>query len=61
MNFIERVFGISPDGGTGALELVLMAAPVLIVASLAAHRRWLRRSFRRVDPIATATAPPSAR
>ena len=28
MNFIEGVFGISPDGGSGAFELVLAAVPV---------------------------------
>lgn len=29
MDFIERIFGISPDGGSGALELVLLAIPIL--------------------------------
>jgi hypothetical protein len=35
MDFVERLFGISPDGGSGAFEgliLVLaMAAPLLLV------------------------------
>lgn len=35
MDFIERIFGISPDGGNGSLELLLVLAP--IVARLLAH------------------------
>lgn len=35
MDFIERFFGISPDGGSGLLELlilvVLIGAPALLV------------------------------
>jgi len=27
MQFIERIFGIAPDGGSGALELLLLALP----------------------------------
>jgi hypothetical protein len=40
MDFIERIFGISPDAGSGAFELILVAVPILILASLAAYRRW---------------------
>jgi hypothetical protein len=29
MDFIERIFGISPDGGSGAFEFLLLAIPVL--------------------------------
>lgn len=42
MDFIERIFGISPDAGSGALEMVLIALPVLSVALLAAYRRFRR-------------------
>ncbi len=28
MDFIERIFNISPDGGSGTLELLFFAAPV---------------------------------
>ena len=28
MDFIERIFGISPDGGSGALEVLLFLIPV---------------------------------
>lgn len=34
MDFIERVFGFSPDGGSGATELMLFAVPVLVAAML---------------------------
>lgn len=41
MDFIERIFGISPDAGSGATEFILVAVPILILASLAAwRRRW---------------------
>jgi hypothetical protein len=33
MNFIEQIFGVSLDGNTGSLELVLFLAP--LVAALA--------------------------
>jgi hypothetical protein len=29
MDFIERIFGISPDGGSGTLELLFFAVPVV--------------------------------
>lgn len=28
MDFIERIFGISPDGGSGAFEFLLFAIPI---------------------------------
>jgi hypothetical protein len=34
MDFIERVFGISPDGGDGSTELMFFVAFVIIVAVL---------------------------
>jgi hypothetical protein len=50
MDFIERIFGISPDGGSGVFELMLFAVPILILVSLAARRRLQRHgrgSFRK--------------
>ena len=44
MNFIEKLFGVSPDGGSGTLELLLLVAPliaVLAIAALARRRRIL--------------------
>lgn len=31
MDFIERLFGVSPDGGDGSTELLYIAALVFIV------------------------------
>ena len=44
MDFIERIFGISPDGGDGSTELMLLTVFVLIAAAF--MWRWLlsRRS-----------------
>jgi MYXO-CTERM domain-containing protein len=38
MDFIERIFGISPDGGDGSTELMYIAV-LLLVAALFAWRR----------------------
>jgi hypothetical protein len=47
MDFIERMFGISPDGGDGSTELMLLTMLVLIVAAIT--WRWLsRRSSEKV-------------
>lgn len=43
MDFIERVFHVSPDGGSGTLELLLVLVPVLVVLALTAAR--LSRRF----------------
>jgi hypothetical protein len=43
MDFIERVFHVSPDGGSGSLELLLLLVPVLVV--LAAAVAKLSRHF----------------
>jgi hypothetical protein len=36
MDFIERLFGFSPDGGDGSFELLLFAIPLVAIAVL----RW---------------------
>jgi len=44
MDFIERWFGVSPDGGDGSLELLWIAAIVVVVAAVVFRRpiaRWL--------------------
>ena len=48
MDFIERIFGFSPDGGDGTFELVLFAIPIMGLVILAAWRqmRRMRRSQR---------------
>lgn len=40
MDFIERIFGFSPDGGDGSFEFLLFALPV---AGLCALAWWRRR------------------
>jgi hypothetical protein len=38
MDFIERIFGISPDGGSGSFELMLIVVPILCVLLLYWYR-----------------------
>jgi hypothetical protein len=42
MDFIERIFGISPDGGSGAFEFLLFAIPIVGLCFLALRRRRRR-------------------
>jgi hypothetical protein len=44
MDFIEWLFGISPDGGDGTTELMLLATLVGIIVLLGTRiRRWKLR------------------
>ncbi len=43
MTFIEALFGLSPDGGSGTLELLVLLAPFLAVAIL----RWYQHRSKR--------------
>jgi hypothetical protein len=45
MDFIERLFGVSPDGGSGLFEFLLFAVPLAGVAWL----YWRRKAARRRD------------
>ena len=50
MDWIERIFGISPDGGNGTLEAVYYAVAVLGIAAFTFRRRlgrWVRARQRR--------------
>jgi hypothetical protein len=50
MNFIEQSLGISPDGGSGTWELLLLAVSILAIATLASKcssRRWVADVFDR--------------
>jgi hypothetical protein len=38
MDFIERIFGISPDGGSGSFELMLIVVPILCLVLLYWYR-----------------------
>lgn len=41
MDFIERMFGVSPDGGDGTFELLIFGA-VMIALAVIALRSWRR-------------------
>lgn len=46
MDFIERLFGVSPDGGDGSLEAVYVAVLFVIVSAIVWRGRlheFLRR------------------
>lgn len=43
MDFIERVFGVSPDGGSGSLEALLFLIPIAGILALAMWRARVRR------------------
>jgi hypothetical protein len=45
MDFIEQILGISPDGGSGATELMLMTVPVVVIVLLTLRRQIIRRAF----------------
>jgi hypothetical protein len=42
MDFIERIFGISPDGGDGSTELMYVLAAVAIVGLVLFRRSIFR-------------------
>jgi hypothetical protein len=48
MDFIERLFGISPDGGNGVLEAVYFAAIFALVCAIFWRRiaAWRRNHAR---------------
>jgi hypothetical protein len=46
MDFIERIFGIAPDGGSGTFEFLLFAVPLAGIAILWAVRRSGRAKTR---------------
>ena len=46
MDFIERWFGMAPDGGDGSLEALYILVCVFVV-TLFAGRRWIIRWFAR--------------
>jgi hypothetical protein len=43
MDFIERVFGLAPDGGSGSLEFLLFVIPLVGLAWLLKYRRASRK------------------
>jgi hypothetical protein len=45
MDFIERLFGLSPDGGSGSFEMMLLFAPAAAAIAFLVHRRKKRQRF----------------
>jgi hypothetical protein len=43
MQFIEELFGVSPDGGNGTLEFFLFLVPVILLVLFVNLRRARRR------------------
>jgi len=39
MDFIEQIFGISPDNGDGSFEMILVVAVLAVAAAIYAWRR----------------------
>jgi hypothetical protein len=40
MDFIEQIFGISPDGGSGSFEVMLLLVPLVVLFLV--YRRVVR-------------------
>lgn len=47
MDFIEQIFGFSPDGGSGAFELLLFLIPIAGLVILYRRRSKTRQERRR--------------
>jgi hypothetical protein len=45
MDFVERLFGISPDAGSGSFELMLLVVPAAACIAYLIHRRGKRTRF----------------
>lgn len=48
MEWIEQLFGIEPDLGSGSLEVLIAGAVVILVAGLVLRARESRRDGERV-------------
>ena len=43
MDFIEKIFGVAPDGGDGSFELLLLILPIVglaLLSGVALRRRY---------------------
>ena len=48
MDFIERIFGVSPDGGDGSLEFMYLAG-IVVAVTLIAWALYRRRIREKID------------
>jgi hypothetical protein len=46
MDFIERIFGLAPDGGSGSFEFMLFTIPIAGICYLLLRRRARLRNKR---------------
>ncbi|HKN28666.1 MAG TPA: hypothetical protein VJY34_12580 [Roseiarcus sp.] len=44
MDFIERIFGVSPDGGSGATEAMIIVAVIAMGALIVFYRQQRRKT-----------------
>jgi len=44
MDFIERLFGLSPDNGDGSTEIMWLVALAVVIAAVVYWRRQRRRA-----------------
>jgi hypothetical protein len=49
MDFIEQIFGIDPDGGSGVLELLLFLIPLWALFAIRARLSPKRRAQNRPE------------
>ena len=50
MDFIERIFGVSPDGGDGTLELLYIVAALVVIGAVGWRVVARRRAPRNRQP-----------
>ncbi|MBL6617373.1 MAG: hypothetical protein ISP49_18660 [Reyranella sp.] len=43
MDFIERLFGLSPDNGDGSTEILWLAVAAIVVVAFVSYYRMKRR------------------
>jgi len=47
VNFIEKYFGISPDGGDSSLEIMVLVLLVMICVAIGMHLPYWRKNQKR--------------
>jgi hypothetical protein len=50
VDFIERLFGVAPDGGDGSLEVLWIGAIVVVGLAFVFRRRIIAALSRRISP-----------